>query len=147
MFGTEPQVRGTSGPYNDPMARPIFIAALVLSGCASTTLAPTGPFNKEVTIALGKSAPVVDGVSVRFLAVSGDSRCPADALCIQGGDAVVKLQVTSANDTREVELHTGNTQPITSGNLTVELLQLMPYPFSGRTIQPEEYRATIRMIR
>ena len=26
-------------------------------------------------------------------------------------------------------------------------LQLMPYPFSGRTIQPEEYRATIRVIR
>ena len=147
MFGTEPQVRVATGSYNDPMARPIFIAALVLSGCASTTLAPTGPFNKEVTIALGKSAPVVDGVSVRFLAVSGDSRCPADALCIQGGDAVVKLQVTSANDTREVELHTGNTQPFTSGNLTVELLQLMPYPFSGRTIQPEEYRATIRVFR
>ena len=115
------------------MARPIFIAALVLSGCASTTLAPTGPFNKEVTLAQGKSASVVDGVSVRFVAVSGDSRCPADALCIQGGDAVVKLQVTSANDTREVELHTGNMQPVTSGNLTVELLQLMPYPFSGRT--------------
>ena len=147
MFGNEPQVRGTSGSYNDPMARPIFIAALVLSGCASATLAPTGPFNKEVTIALGKSAPVVDGVSVRFLAVSGDSRCPADALCIQGGDAVVKLEMTSANDTREVELHTGNMQPVTSGNLTVELLQLMPYPFSGRSIQPEEYRATIRVIR
>lgn len=147
MFGTEPQVRGASGSYNYPMPRPTFIAALVLSGCASTTLAPTGPFNKEVTIAQGKSAPVVDGVSVRFVAVSGDSRCPADALCIQGGDAVVKLQVTSASDTREVELHTGNMRPITSGNLTVELLQLMPYPFSGRTIQPEEYRATIRMIR
>jgi len=147
MFGTEPPVRGARGSYNDPMARPIFIAALVLSGCASTTLAPTGPFNKEVTIAQGKSAPVVDGVSIRFVAVSGDSRCPADALCIQGGDAVVKLQVTSANDMREVELHTGNTQPVTSGNLTVELLQLMPYPFSGRTIQPEEYRARIRMIR
>ena len=147
MFGTEPQVRGASGSYNYPMARPTFIAALVLSGCASTTLAPTGPFNKEVTLAQGKSASVVDGVTVRFVAVSGDSRCPADALCIQGGDAVVKLQVTSANDTREVELHTGNMQPFTSGNLTVELLQLMPYPFSGRTIQPEEYRATIRVIR
>lgn len=147
MFGTEPQVRGASGSYNYPMARPTFIAALVLSGCASTTLAPTGPFNKEVTLAQGKSASVVDGVSVRFVAVSGDSRCPADALCIQAGDAVVKLQVTSANDTREVELHASNTQPVTSGNLTVELLQLMPYPFSGRTIQPEEYRATIRVIR
>jgi hypothetical protein len=41
---------------------------------------------------------------VWFAVVSGDSRCPADAMCIQGGDAIVTLQVTSANDTREVEL-------------------------------------------
>ena len=80
------------------------------------------------------------------MAVSGDSRCPADAMCIQGGDAVVKLQVTSANDTREVELHTGNMQPVASGNLTVELLQLLtvqrPYD-SART----GTRATIRVTR
>ena len=61
---------------------------------------PTGPFNKEVTVAQGKTASVVDGVSLKFVAVSGDSRCPADAVCIQGGDAIVKLEVTSGNDAR-----------------------------------------------
>jgi hypothetical protein len=125
----------------------LILAALLLAGCASTTLAPTGPFNKEVTVAQGKTASVVDGLSVRFVSVSGDSRCPADATCIQGGDAIVKLQLISSNDTNEVELHTGNMQPATSGNLTVELIQLMPYPFSSRTIQQEEYRATIRVSR
>jgi hypothetical protein len=129
------------------MPQLILISTLLLAGCASTTLAPTGPFNKEVTIAQGKTAVIVDGVSVRFVAVSGDSRCPADAICIQGGDAIVKLQATSAGDTRDLELHTGNMQPVMSGNLTIELLELMPYPFSGRTIQPEEYRATLRVTR
>jgi hypothetical protein len=129
------------------MHRLLFAMTIVVAGCASTSVAPTGPFNKEVTVAQGKTAAVVDGVSVRFMAVAGDSRCPAGAMCIQGGDAVVKLQVTSGNDTREAELHTGNMQPVASGNLTIALVQLMPYPFSGRTIPQEEYRATIKVSR
>jgi hypothetical protein len=129
------------------MPRLVLVAALLLAGCASTSLAPTGPFNKEVTIAQGKTTAIVEGVNVRFVAVSGDSRCPADAVCIQGGDAIVKLQVTSDNDPREVELHTGSMQPVTSGNLTIELVQLTPYPFSGRTIQQEDYRATLKVSR
>jgi hypothetical protein len=129
------------------MKRLILLGALVLAACASTTLAPTGPFNKEVTLQQGKNASIVEGVNVRFVAVTGDSRCPADALCIQGGDAIVKLQVTSGKDTREAELHTGNMRPVASGDLTIELVQLVPYPFSSRTIQQDEYRATIKVSR
>jgi hypothetical protein len=127
--------------------RALLLLTIVIAGCASTSVAPTGPFNKEVTVAQGKTASVVDGVSLKFVAVSGDSRCPADAVCIQGGDAIVKLEVTSGNDAREVELHTGNMQPVTSGNLTIELVQLTPYPFSGKTIQQEDYRATLKVSR
>ena len=46
-----------------------------------------------------------------------------------------------------MELHTGNMQPVTSGNLTIELVQLTPYPFSGKTIQQEDYRATLKVSR
>jgi hypothetical protein len=127
--------------------RALLLLTIAIAGCASTSVAPTGPFNKEVTVAQGKTASVVDGVSLKFVAVSGDSRCPADAVCIQGGDAIVKLEVTSGNDAREVELHTGNMQPVTSGNLTIELVQLTPYPFSGKTIQQEDYRATLKVSR
>jgi hypothetical protein len=125
----------------------LLLLTAAIAACASTSIAPTGPFNKEVTVAQGKTAAVVDGVSVRFMSVTGDSRCPADAMCIQGGDAIVKLQVTSGKDTREAELHTGNMQPVASGDVTIELVQLAPYPFSGRTIQQEEYRATLKVSR
>jgi hypothetical protein len=125
--------------------RTLLLLTIAIAGCASTSVAPTGPFSKEVTVAQGKTVSVVDGVSLKFVAVSGDSRCPADAVCIQGGDAIVKLEVTSGNDARDVELHTGNMQPVTSGNLTIELVQLTPYPFSGKTIQQEDYRATLKV--
>ena len=48
---------------------------------------PAKPLN---TLAPGQAA-TVEGSPVRvlFLRVSGDSRCPADALCVLGGDAIV----------------------------------------------------------
>ena len=53
----------------------------------------------------------------------------------------------SAGGQGDVELHTGNMQRMRSGDLTIELLRLTPYPFSSRTIQPGEYRVTLRVTR
>jgi hypothetical protein len=68
-------------------------------------------------------------------------------MCIQGGDAVVKVQVTRDRDAQDVDLHTGNMKPATTGDLTLTLVELSPYPFSSRTIRPDEYRATLRVTR
>jgi hypothetical protein len=128
------------------MHRGFLLATLFLTGCA-TGLGPLSSFNREATVAVGKTVPIVEGVNVRFVGVTGDSRCPADAMCIQGGDAVVKLQVMVDGDPREVDLHTGNMKPVTAATVTVELLQLVPYPFSSRPIEPGDYQATIRVTR
>jgi hypothetical protein len=129
------------------MYRIIIAAVLALAGCTSS-LAPTTPFNKEVTVAAGQTVSVVEGVSVHFVSVTGDSRCPGDAICITGGDAVVTMRVKNADDDTRIELHTGSMQPAKAGNLTVELLQLMPYPFSSLPpIKADDYRATVRVTR
>jgi hypothetical protein len=110
---------------------------------------PTVPLNQQFELAPGQSA-TVQGASIRvsFLRVLGDSRCPADALCIQGGDAIVAIQVEpDGSGAVPYELHTGDMRPVTHGNFTIELVQLSPYPFSSRTIQPDEYRATLRVRR
>jgi len=130
------------------MQRIFCVAALFLAGCSSPAIGFIFPFSQELTVVAGTTVIVTEGVTVHFIGVSGDSRCPGDAICIQGGDAVVKLQVTSASPPRDVELHTGSMQPATSGDLTIELLQLMPYPFSSLPpIKPGDYRATIRLSR
>jgi hypothetical protein len=125
----------------------ILLIAVSLSACAGNSVAPTVPVNREVTLAVGQSVSIVDSVAIKFVGVQGDSRCPADAMCIQGGDALVKLQVSRDRDTRDVELHTGNTQPATYEDFTIALVQLSPYPFSSRTIEPDEYRVTVRVTR
>ena len=84
---------------------------------------------------------------ITFVGVTGDSRCPADAFCIQGGDAVVRIVVLTGGGATPYELHTGNLRPVTHAGFAIALVQLDPYPFSSRTIQPADYRATIRVTR
>ena len=123
---------------------------LVATGChADSPAGPTVPADREFTLAPGQWASI-QGTSLRlaFLRVSGDSRCPADVFCIQGGDALVHLRV-SESTTAEYELHTGDRARgiVTHAGFSIELVQLQPYPFSSRTIDPSDYRATFAVMR
>ena len=121
---------------------------LVVTGCDESITGPTVGLNQDFELQPG-SASVIAGASfaVRFDGVSGDSRCPADAVCIQGGDAVVAISVIDDGESRRLELHTGDMRPVSYDGYTIALVQLQPYPFSSRTIQPDEYRATLKVTR
>jgi len=85
---------------------------------------------------------------IEFTSVTGDSRCPADAVCIQGGDAVVHIRVTGGG-TSTYELHTGDNSraAVVHGLYRIALMQLQPYPFSAQPISPNDYRATLTATR
>jgi hypothetical protein len=98
-------------------------------------------------LAPGQSVVVDSGLSVRFVNVVGDSRCPGDALCIAGGDAIVRIDITVGGVNAARDLHTGTMQPVTHQGVRVELVSLDPYPFASRPFHPSEYRATLRVVR
>ena len=130
----------------------IFVVACLLfgTGCdEKTPAAPSVPLNERFTLAPGEAATIQGSrVRVEFVRVSGDSRCPADAICIQGGDALVHIRA-GAGSMMNYELHTGDEAraAINHDGYRIELVNLQPYPFSSRTIQPEEYRAILRVSR
>jgi hypothetical protein len=86
---------------------------------------------------------------VQFVEVTGDSRCPADAVCITGGDALVHIRVSDGSSASTYELHTGDLSraSIVHGSVKIALVELQPYPFSSRTIAPGDYRATLTASR
>lgn len=128
----------------------VFVCLLLTTACAEKSpTAPTVPLNQQFELAPGQSASVQDtALTVTFLRVTGDSRCPADAFCIQGGDAVVWVRATTGTS-GEYELHTGDQSraAVVHGEFRIALDQLQPYPFSSRTIEPGEYRATLTVTR
>jgi len=112
---------------------------------------PTVPLNQRFTLSRGEAARVESTeVRVQFTAVTGDSRCPIDAVCILGGDAIVHIQLFDGSSSGiGYELHTGDSAraAVTHGQMRIELVDLQPYPFSSRTTAPDEYRATFTVSR
>lgn len=134
-------------------AKPLILGLsclLLMTACEEQTPSgPSVPLNQEFTLAPGETARIQDtSARVQFLRVSGDSRCPADVVCIQGGDALVEIRAADGSSA-EYELHTGDESraAVTHAGLRIELVNLQPYPFSTRTIQQDEYRATLRVTR
>jgi hypothetical protein len=121
--------------------------AVAIASCAGPITGPTVQLNEEFTLAPAEAARIADAALVlRFVSVEGDSRCPADAVCIQGGDARVRIEAFQAGGSPQpYDLHTGDMKPVRHRNFTIALVQLAPYPFTSRTIQQGEYRATFRV--
>ena len=133
----------------------LLLAAIVLplfaAACgAPVPTAPGTPVGSEFTLAPSQTV-TIDGTSTRitFLGVSGDSRCPGDAVCIQGGDALVHVRAQD-DSSSDYELHTGDASraAVRHNGLRIELTALQPYPFGSRPpIQPGDYRATLKASR
>ena len=126
-----------------------FIAICLFLATACGGNSPNGPtpVDREVVLAPGQTAEFDAGLSVRFVSVTGDSRCPIDAICVWGGDAIVRIHIASGTGRGDRDLHTGDMQPVSFDSVEVRLVELTPYPFSGRTTPQRDYRATLRVLR
>jgi hypothetical protein len=129
----------------------LLICLLSVTSCDEKS--PTGPtvsLNQQFALAPGEVA-VVNEVDLRlqFVRVTGDSRCPADAVCIQGGDAVVEILASAGNSSTALGLHTGDSSQASAvfAGARITLVELQPFPFSSRTIAPGEYRAMLSVTR
>lgn len=125
---------------------PALLGLVVVTACSdSTPIAPSAPPNQQLTLAAGESAPIGGTeLTLNFLSVSGDSRCPGDALCVTGGDALVHI-IVRGDRSAEYELHTGDPSRASAlrEGWRITLVNLQPYPFSSLPpIQPGAYRAT-----
>lgn len=127
------------------------VCLLVATACDEASLVgPTARLKEQFTLAAGEVAEVESTtLRVQFVRVSGDSRCPADVVCIQGGDAIVHIRAAGEGSTADYELHTGDSSraSATHRGMRIELVNLQPYPFSSRTIAPGDYRATLVVTR
>jgi hypothetical protein len=126
----------------------LLVVAQVSYRCSST---PDDPFG-TVALYLKPGEPqTANGVSVTFDSVIEDSRCPFSVMCIQAGDARVKLFVLTKNGPRRtVELTIngpGTNMFNTDNGATIQLTGLIPYPEAGHTFNPAAYRANVQVFK
>lgn len=80
--------------------------------------------------------------------IVNDSRCPTGVVCVWEGDAVAAFTFTKNNTVRSFKLHTNSkfqNDTILEG-FTIQLVQIIPYPISDQTIDPDDYRAEINVV-
>jgi hypothetical protein len=124
----------------------LLVCLLAATACDESPTGPTVTIDQQFTLAPGETASIEGGdIRLRFERVTVDSRCPADAVCIQGGDAIVRVQASGDDRPAALELHTGDSSraSVTYGAVRVTLTELQPYPFSSGPIAPGDYRATL----
>ena len=118
-----------------------------LSSLLLACIATAGPkLGDEFTLRVGERAAITAlGLSLRFIQVVGDSRCPADAVCTWAGDGAVLIEVAPLNgDAKEDTVHTTlDPHSIPLGRAQLQLVRLAPYPVSSRPIAPGEYTVTL----
>lgn len=102
----------------------------------------------RVRLAPGETVRLGGGTAfVTFEEVSGDSRCPIDAVCVWEGNAEVRLRVSPVGgESRTVTLGTHLEPRRTEvGGWTVLLHHLGPAPSSALPIDPADYRVELRV--
>lgn len=125
-------------------------------------------FNPNISFADMKSSPTInetqfqlkvnqtlslqsDGIKVKFLNVTADSRCPSDVTCIWQGEAKVLVNILENNQN-----HDGNFSltssfgqqdlavPVFDG-YSIRVVKVDPYPSSSKKIPLSDYLVTFAM--
>lgn len=134
----------------NPLAARILAIASILSiavggGCKSPTQPSQVPLGQSFELRAGASAMLAGGLTISFLHVRSDSRCPMDAMCVWAGDAILMMSLAQSSGSQEErELHTNPTgSEVVYRSYSIKLEQLAPYPRSNQQIRPEDYVATL----
>jgi hypothetical protein len=130
--------------------RTLFLIGSVWAAACDDSSTPTSPSpgGAPVMLAAGQVATVPGTpLTLSFMSVPSDSRCPADAVCIHLGEAVARLNGTlPSQGSTSFELRTAESGRVAQvGKYRIELVSLEPYPFSSDPIEPHEYRVTLRV--
>lgn len=112
----------------------------------TTTVARVG---RPFTLRAGRQVTLKgEKLSIKFAAVTQDSRCPSDVTCVWAGNAAVRLDVsTNRKNGKSLTLNTGRSSSLAGEaeyqGYKVKLVDLGPYPRSDYRIAAGDYVVTL----
>ena len=129
--------------------------SLALAACdsgmdPSGTPAVEAVLSVPFTLPAGRTAVLTaERLSLTFLGVLDDSRCPVDVVCSQAGNATMSILAAQQGRAATTLTLTLNDDPqaVVYEGFGIHAQQLMPDPLSDRTIPPGNYRVTILVDR
>lgn len=107
--------------------------------------------DSEFLLQFNQSAEIKsEDITVTFLNVTSDSRCPSDVTCVWQGQAGIELDLRKGEEKSTVSLSIGgDSSPEESifDSYLIQLVDISPYPVSTKDIQSDEYAAKINITK
>jgi hypothetical protein len=120
---------------------------IALAGCEENAGSVIGVnLNQEFSLQIGQEIVVRgEDLTLAFLAVTEDSRCPEGAMCIWAGNGKILVELTKLGaGTVSAGLNTYlEPKKLSYSNYQIYLKELRPYPRVDGRISIDEYAATL----
>lgn len=114
----------------------LVLAALAPVGCSSAA-------TESIDVPIGETRQVL-GLTIRFVRLVSDNRCPEEAVCAIPGAAAVHLELRSAAESTSQELRTmRDRNEVTISGWRITLWDVLPHPRIGSPTDPASYVARL----
>ena len=123
--------------------------ALFLAFAFSTVQIAQAQTEQRETIKINKQKKFsTSKLTVKFVSVTEDSRCPQDVQCVRAGNAKIKVEISNGTATETFEMNTTmGPKGASFGGFAIYLDELMPMTNSKRKINPKDYKGRFRIVR
>ena len=118
------------------------VMLMVLSGCGQPATNEVN-LGQEVTLSSGQSVAVAgENLTLKFVEIISDSRCPKGATCIWAGEVSCSLEITKAQSKfSKTLIQPGPTVPAKDTFADYEItFDIQPYPELGKDLDKKDYR-------
>lgn len=137
----------------------ILFIIVFISGCEEASEIPTSTngthtfvpaeLGKQFQLKVSQTALISgEGIEIKFLKVTEDSRCPSDVVCIWAGQVAVMVNVRNDNQNFGdlTLINSAGNKELAVKNFDgfhLELIEVKPYPISTSKIDPSDYVITL----
>ncbi|WP_129645045.1 hypothetical protein [Peristeroidobacter agariperforans] len=130
--------------YHHALVPLLLAVALVACKSGGAAASRAASLDQEIQLAPRQQAVFEPhGLTVEFVRVVEDSRCPTDLTCVWAGE--VKVQLSTRIDVAAAEQHEITAgQHATVGEFQLFVVKVEPERVSTREISADEYRVTLK---
>jgi hypothetical protein len=118
-----------------------FVSLITLLPACSGNLSI--PLGSQFILQPGQAADIQGmDLSIKFVEISADSRCPQNVQCIVAGDVTARVIIKFSGESKTLSIIQSGEQAKTDFNGFELTTSVSPYPVAGREISPGDYRMT-----
>jgi hypothetical protein len=126
------------------MRKPILV--LILTFVLGGVFHAAAQTNQQISVRINQQKTIArSDLTIRFVSLVEDSRCPINTNCVWAGNAKIKIRVGRRNGSSRIfELNTNlKPQTISYAGYQFKLIDLTPKPATNIRIDPNGYTATV----